>query len=250
MNSSSKLRILIVDNDPVMRLLVRETLSDDIYIIDEAESGLEALTAIGKQIPDLVLLDVRMPEMSGLEVCLEIRKRYGNSIPIIMLTGLDDVSDKVNGLDIGADDYITKPFDVEELLARIQSVLRRAQAGKGKPVTLNKSKIFFAGWLLNTINKTLTSPEGKPVDITSSEYQMLEALTKHQNTMLTRDDILAMISGREWSPLDRSADMAISKLRKKIEKDPKNPELIKTVRNKGYQLTATIEFGKIQQPEI
>ena len=110
--------------------------------------------------------------------------------------------------------------------------------------TAQKTKIFFAGWQLNIVDQTLTSPEGKSVGITSSEYQILEALTKQPSTVVSRDDILAMISGREWSPLDRSADMAISKLRKKIEKDPKNPELIKTIRNKGYQLTAEVEYNK------
>lgn len=179
--------------------------------------------------------------MSGLEVCSEIRRRHGNSIPVIMVTGLGDVSDKVNGLGIGADDYITKPFEAEELLARIQSVLRRSQSEQGQSATY-ENQLVFAGWRLNTIDQTLTSPEGSAVDITSSEYRILEALAMQPNTVVSRDKILTIISGREWSPLDRSADMAISKLRKKIEQDPKNPSLIKTVRNKGYQLTATIKY--------
>ncbi len=238
-NSSSKSRILIVDNDPVMRLLMRETLSDGNYIIEEAENGLDALASIDKQPPDIVLLDIRMPEMNGFEVCSEIRKKYDNLISVIMVTGLDDTDDKVSGLKTGADDYITKPFNGEELQARIQSVLRRSLPGQNSSITSN-NKITFANWQLNTIDQTLISPEGDLVDITSSEYQILEALTNKANTVVSRDEILAIISGREWSPLDRSADMAISKLRKKIEKDPKRPELIKTIRNKGYKLTTAV----------
>lgn len=240
-SSASKARVLIVDNDPVMRLLMREALSDNNYIIGEAKSGHDALVAIGKRAPDIVLLDIRMPKMNGFEVCSEIRKKYSYNIPIIMVTGLDDTNNKVNGLDMGADDYITKPFEAKELQARIQSVLRRASSGKSGPTSMNPNITFFAGWQLNTIKKTLTSPEGDLVDMTSSEYQVMEALTRHRDSVLTRDEILTIISEREWSPLDRSADMLISKLRKKIEIDPKNPTLIKTIRNKGYQLTAEIE---------
>lgn len=243
-SSLSKPHILIVDNDPVMRLLMREALSGSNYIIGEAESGYDALAAIDRRAPDIVLLDIRMPEMDGFEVCSEIRKKYGYKVPVIMVTGLDDVNDKVNGLETGADDYITKPFEAKELQARIQSVLRRAATSKSGSSALNANKTFFAGWQLNTIKKTLTSPEGELVDMTSSEYQVMEALTRHRDSVLTRDEILAIISEREWSPLDRSADMVISKLRKKIEEDPKNPKLIKTIRNKGYQLTAEIESSE------
>ena len=140
----------------------------------------------------------------------------------------------------GADDYITKPFEQAELLARIDTVLRRTR----HHVTNRQSKTVasFAGWKLNLINHTLSSPDGDQVELTGSEYHLLFALISNANSAITRDDILNAISGRAWSPMDRSADMAISKLRKKIEPNPHSPMLIKTIRNKGYQFTANVEY--------
>lgn len=238
----NKEQILIVEDDQRLCRLIGRYLERANYIVNIANNGHELHQRLKTDTYSLILLDIMLPGKSGLELAQEIRQ--SSDIPIIFLTAKADISDKVNGLEIGADDYITKPFEEEELLARIQSVLRRAYLQKAEPVTTNTSQIYFAGWRLNTINQTLISPEGIMVDITSSEYQVLEALTKHHNAVLSRDDILSMISGREWSPLDRSADMVISKLRKKIELDPKNPELIKTIRSKGYQLTTSIKFTK------
>ena len=228
MNSSSKLRILIVDNDPVMRLLVRETLSDDIYMIDEAGSGLEALTAIGKQIPDLVLLDVRMPEMSVLEACLEIRKRHGNSIPIIMLTGLDDVSDKVNGLDIGADDYITKPFSPRELVARLKAVLRRATPpGVDTPIEVN-------GLTLDPVGHRVTTNEGE-LTMGPTEYRLLQFFMTHQERVYTRSQLLDQVWGGNVYVEERTVDVHIRRLRKALGDG--YDSLIQTVRGAGYRFS-------------
>lgn len=235
----NKEKILVVEDDQRLCRLISRYLERANYIVNSANNGHELHQRLKTDSYNLILLDVMLPGKSGFELAQEIRQL--SDIPIIFLTAKSDVSDKVSGLEIGADDYITKPFEEEELLARIQTVLRRAAPRKSKPV--NKSKVFFAGWQLNTVDQSLTSPEGILVDITSNEYQVLKALTSHPDAVLTRDEILAMISGREWSPLDRSADMAISKLRKKIEKNSKKPGLIKTIRNKGYQLTATIEYN-------
>lgn len=235
-------KILIVEDDRRLNRLISRYLERAHFISHAAHSGDELHQHLKADNYSLILLDIMLPGKSGLELAKEIRQI--SDIPIIFLTARADISDKVSGLDIGADDYITKPFEEQELIARIHSVLRRFRKNKPAVFTVHKHKICFAGWMLNTIDQTLTSPDGQRTYITGNEYQVLEALVRRPHKVITRDDILALMSGREWCPLDRSADMAISKIRKKIEKDPKNPELIKTIRNKGYQLTADIDFYK------
>lgn len=235
----NKEKIHIIDDDRRLCRLLGRYLEHDGYEVTFATSGDE----INKQVLDssisLLLLDVMLPGKDGMTLAREVRQL--SNVPIIFLTAKADIADKVKGLEIGADDYITKPFEEEELLARVHSAIRRAKLDTFNQS--NKSIATFAGWTLNLINQTLTSSDGKQVDITSSEYRLLSALVSRPNTALTRDEILKIISGREWSPLDRSADMAIAKLRKKIERDPKKPEIIRTVRNKGYQLTAAVEYS-------
>ncbi len=234
----NKDRILVVEDDQRLRRLLARYLERGGFEVDCADSG----KSMHKQLEDgstsLILLDVMLPDKDGFTLAQEVREN--STIPIIFLTAKADIADKVSGLEIGADDYITKPFEEKELIARISTVLRRSQ-----PETLHQPKkkhAVFAGWQLNMVEQTLLSPEGLEVEITSYEYQVLSALVNKPNGAISRDEILGMIAGREWSPLDRSADMAISKLRKKIEKDPKKPSLIRTVRNKGYQLTTEVEL--------
>ena len=234
----NKERIHIVDDDRRLCRLLGRYLEHDGYEVSFDTSGEGISQKILDSSISLILLDVMLPGKDGLTLAREVREL--SNIPIIFLTAKADLSDKIKGLEIGADDYITKPFEEKELLARVHSVIRRA---KLETFNQNKSIATFAGWTLNLVNQTLTSHEGKQVDITSSEYRLLSALVSKPNTVLSRDEILKMISGREWSPLDRSADMAIAKLRKKIEQDPKKPEIIRTVRNKGYQLTAVVEYS-------
>ncbi len=234
----NKERIHIVDDDRRLCRLLGRYLEHDGYEVSFDTSGEDISQKILDSSISLILLDVMLPGKDGLTLAREVREL--SNIPIIFLTAKADLSDKIKGLELGADDYITKPFEEKELLARVHSVIRRA---KLETFNQNKSIATFAGWTLNLVNQTLTSQEGEQIDITSSEYRLLSALVSKPNTVLTRDEILKMISGREWSPLDRSADMAIAKLRKKIEQDPKRPEIIRTVRNKGYQLTAAVEFS-------
>ena len=235
----NKEKIHIVDDDRRLCRLLGRYLEHDGYEVTFATSG----DGINKRVLDssisLLLLDVMLPGKDGLTLAREVREL--SNIPIIFLTARADITDKVKGLELGADDYITKPFEEKELLARVHSVIRRAKLETFNQK--NKSIATFAGWTLNLINQTLTSREGRQIDITSSEYRLLSALVSRPNTALTRAEILKMRSGREWTPLDRSADMAIAKLRKKIEQDPKKPEIIRTVRNKGYQLTAAVEYS-------
>lgn len=234
----NKDRILVVEDDQRLRRLICRYLERGGFEVDSVGDGADMHRKLKDGSASLILLDVMLPDKDGFILAQEVR--LTSTIPIIFLTAKADVADKVSGLELGADDYITKPFEEKELLVRIQAVLRRSQ-----PETLHQPKkkhAIFAGWQLNMVEQTLVSPDGEAVEITSYEYQVLSALVNRPNGAISRDEILSMIAGREWSPLDRSADMAISKLRKKIEKDPKNPSLIRTVRNKGYQLTTEVEL--------
>lgn len=233
----SNQKILFVEDDQRLCRLLRRHLERAGYQVMSAYNGDEMHSILQQDPVDLILLDIMLPGKDGLALAREIRD--GSDIPIIFLTAKADVTDKVSGLERGADDYITKPFAEEELIARIQTVLRRSSHDMSQQ---KKPQAIFAGWRLNLIDQVLYAPDGKQVDITSYEYQVLSALVNRPNAAISRGEILKMISGREWSPLDRSADMAISKLRKKLEDNPKKPSLIRTIRNKGYQLTTTVEF--------
>lgn len=214
----SNKKILVIEDDPRLCRLLHRYLERAGYIVKCTHNGNEIHAQLLDEHVNLILLDIILPGKDGLAVAREVRDI--SDIPIIFLTAKADITDKVNGLEIGADDYITKPFAEEELLARIQTVLRRTSHNPARQS--KKSQANFAGWRLNLIDQSLFSPSGNQVDITSYEYQVLSALVSRPNAAISRDEILKMISGREWSPLDRSADMAISKLRKKLEDDPKN----------------------------
>ena len=235
----SKDKIHIIDDDRRLCRLLGRYLEHGGYDVTFATSGDDISQRIKDSSISLILLDVMLPGKDGLTLAKEVREL--SNIPIIFLSAKSDIADKITGLKIGGDDYITKPFEEKELLARIESVIRRAKLETYNQA--DKSQASFAGWNLNLINQTLSSPEGEQVDLTSSEYRLLSALVSRPNVAISRDEILKMISGREWSPLDRSADMAIAKLRKKIEQNPKKPSLIRTIRNKGYQLTAAVKYN-------
>lgn len=231
-------KILLVEDDQRLCRLLNRYLERGNYDVCYAHNGDEMHTQLQANAISLILMDIILPGKDGLTLAQEVRNF--SDIPIIFLTAKADITDKVSGLEIGADDYITKPFAEEELMARIQTVLRRSRHNPAPQI--KKSQALFSGWKLNLIDQALYAPDGSQVDITSYEYQVLSALINKPNAAISRDEILKMISGREWSPLDRSADMAISKLRKKLEDDPRKPSLIRTIRNKGYQLTTAVEF--------
>ncbi len=233
-----KAKILFVDDDQRMCRLVNRYIENHGYTMVCAHSAEDAYSYIPDDSISLILLDIMLPDKDGMTLAREIRSL--STVPIIFLTAKADIDDKVNGLEIGADDYITKPFEEKELIARIQSVLRRTNAIESQQE--KKTQAIFSGWCLDLINQTLSSPVGEQVELTSTEYHLLSNLVNRSNTTIKREEILIMLSGREWSPLDRSTDMAISKLRKKIEKNPRKPELIKTIRNKGYRLTSAVDF--------
>jgi len=232
-------RILFVDDDERLCRLVKRYVVNSGYELITAHNAADTHKLIEKDDTiSLLLLDIMLPDTDGLTLAKEIR--VYSSLPIIFLTAKADVADKVHGLEIGADDYITKPFEEKELIARIQTVLRRTALPE--PKNTNKIQANFAGWSLNMLNQTLLSPGGERVEITSTEYRLLSKLVNRPNAIIDRNEISNMLSNREWTPMDRSADMAISKLRKKIEANPSKPEIIKTIRNKGYQLTAAVDF--------
>jgi len=235
----SRTKILFIDDDQRICRLVKRYLENNQFEMLAAHTARDALKLLQDDSISLILLDIMLPDMDGLTLAQKIRQ--SSETPIIFLTAKAEIENKVIGLEIGADDYITKPFEEKELIARIQAVLRRTQS----LVTSDTGKIQanFAGWCLNLLSHTLLSPDGKPVDITSTEYRLLTKLVNRSNKTIKREEILHILSNREWSPLDRSADMAISKLRKKIEKNPRRPEIIKTIRNHGYQLTAAVHFN-------
>jgi two-component system, OmpR family, response regulator len=234
----NKGKVLIVDDDERLCRLVSRHLNNSGYSSSWVCNGEGMRRQLQQEPFALIIMDIMLPGEDGVSLVREIRGF--SEIPIIFLSAKADITDKVSGLETGADDYVTKPFEQAELLARIQSVLRRSRPAPSRQ--RKKALARFAGWQLNLVDQTLVSPEGQEVVITNSEFQLLYALISNPDEVITRDKILNVISGREWSPLDRSADMAISKLRKKIEPNPSKPVLIRTVRNRGYQLTSAVEF--------
>jgi len=238
---SAPAKVLVVDDDPrVCRLLARY-LGREGYAVSTTANGEEMHRLVAAEQPDLVILDLVMPGKDGLTLTRELRSQ--SDVPIIMLTGKTDTVDKVVGLEMGADDYVTKPFDERELLARVRSVLRRratrdkalANSGKGTVARFN-------GWELDLTAHRLTSPSGNDVHLTSHEFQLLSALVTRRNRALTRDEMLHLVGGRDWSPYDRSIDVLLGKLRKKIEEDAKNPNIIKTIRGVGYMFSAKVDW--------
>jgi DNA-binding response OmpR family regulator len=237
---SGSTSILIVDDDPRLCRTLARYFEHEGYTAHTATSGAEMRQRLAIERPNLVILDLILPDEDGFSLARELRANY--DLPIIILTGKADTVDKVVGLEIGADDYVTKPFDERELLARIRSVLRRAaKVGKGgleSPVSIAR----FAGWRLDLYSYELTSPSGEPVALTPHEFQLLAAFVKHGNRVLTREVILEQVADRNWSPDDRSVDVLVGKLRKKLEKNPQDPKLIETIRGMGYKLKAKVSF--------
>jgi DNA-binding response OmpR family regulator len=230
--------ILVVDDDPAIRELVRDYLVQHGLEVSLAASGVEMDKVLGSRHVDLVVLDLMLPDEDGLAIARRLREKL--DLPIIMLTGRKEESDRVRGLDTGADDYVTKPFSQRELLARIHAVLRRTEAKRAARRTENVRAYRFAGWELNTGLRRLKSPDGRTVELTNSEYALLVAFLRAPQRVLSRDALLE--SSRLHDDIyDRSIDVQILRLRRKIEEKPNEPALIRTERGAGYFLDVPVE---------
>ena len=226
--------VLIVDDDPSIREMLAEYLGAHGFVTAQAEDGTSMRAEIERATPDVVLLDLRLPREDGLTLARYLRERY--DVGIIMVTGAGEVVDRIVGLEVGADDYVTKPFDPRELLARLKSVLRRSQArpATDAPVDRAAQRVPFGRGRLDLASHQLFDGEGREIPITSMEFDLLRAFAEHPGKALSRDRILTLTRNREWDPYDRSIDIRIARVRRKIELDPENPQLIRTVRGVGY----------------
>lgn len=236
--------LLLVDDEATLREPLAEYLARQGFVVREAESAAAARATLNGYVPDLVLLDIMMPGEDGLSLCRHLVEARG--IPVILLTARSEAMDRIIGLEIGADDYVPKPFEPRELVARIRSVLRRA-AKDNTPAADDDHFVYrFEGWELDPLKRRLTDPEGASIAISTAEFRMLKALCDHPRQVLDRDRLLDMVQGREAHLFDRAVDNQVSRLRRKIEVDSRNPELIQTVRGGGYRLAADV--ARVSRP--
>ena len=226
-------RVLIVDDDATIRETTEDYLREQGFDVAQAGDGEEMRAAFAKAVPDLVLLDLRLPGEDGLSLTRWLRANH--QVAIIMVTGAGEVIDRVVGLEVGADDYLAKPFDLRELHARIKSVLRRGAARAGERAAAPASqKVKVGRCTLDLATHQLRDEAGAELPITGMEFDLLRIFIENANRVLSRDQLLTMTRNREWEPFDRSIDIRIARLRRKIEADPARPAAIRTVRGAGY----------------
>lgn len=239
---SEKTRILLVDDEASLRQPLADYLTKQGFDVHQAEDAAKARTRLNAARYDIALVDIMMPGEDGLSLCRHIRDK--TETPVIFLTAKGEETDRVVGLELGADDYLTKPFSPRELVARIKVVLRRFSGGPRRVESGGDQPVYeFAGWTLKTAERRLVDKDGVHVPLSTGEYELLLVLITHAGQVLSRDLLLDLTRGREAGPFDRSVDNQISRLRRKIETDPKNPELINTVWGGGYTLSA--EVGRL-----
>jgi two-component system OmpR family response regulator len=224
--------ILVVDDDREIRQLLQAYLEQNGYRVTAVGEGKAMSRVLEEQRIDLVVLDLMLPGADGLELCRNLRVK--SRIPIIMLTARGDEMDRILGLEMGADDYLPKPFNPRELLARIKVVLRRSAALPYDQPETTVRAIRFADWTLDPVARHLESAAGVVVPLSGAEYRLLKVFLEHPNRVLNRDQLLDLTQGRDADPFDRSIDVLVSRLRRRLEDDPKDPEIIKTVRGEGY----------------
>ena len=241
--------ILVVEDDLKVRALLRNVLEDDGFDVVEAGNASDALAQIRSRDLALVTLDIHLGADSGLDLAREIRAV--SPVPIVMVTGKDDVIDRVVGLEIGADDYITKPFHVREVIARIRAVLRRAQmagteTAHGGTDSSDSMVYHFDGVTAVPDRMQLLDRAGVECPLTSGDFNLLKVFLERPKRVLSRDQLMDLTGGVEWSPLDRTIDNQVARLRKKIERNPSAPQLIKTVRGVGYTFACDVEVKSVQ----
>lgn len=234
--------ILIVDDDTEICSLLGSYLEKNGFKASLANHGRQMWQVLASSRVDLIILDLMLPGEDGLTLCRNLRAK--SNIPIIMLTARSDETDCIIGLEMGADDYLSKPFSARELLARIKGVLRRTRSLPPDSLSSDTSgltKIKFASWLLDTTHRHLISDKGVVIPLSGTEYRLLLVFLSYPNHILNRDQLLDLTQGREANPFDRSIDVQISRLRARLGDDPKVPQIIKTVRNEGYVLSVAVE---------
>jgi len=231
--------ILVVDDDAETRALLQEYFGKHGFRVSAAADGKGMRAAMSAASPDVVVLDLMLPGEDGLSLCRDLRAR-GN-VPVIMLTARGEETDRIVGLELGADDYVPKPFNPRELLARVKSVLRRARSLPDNLEPEKASAFRFAGWTLDVATRNLTAPDGVVVPLSGTEFGLLRALLAHPNRVLTREQLLDLMLSREAGPFDRAIDVQVSRLRQRLREDAREPEIIKTVRGQGYVLAARVE---------
>jgi len=231
-------KVLLVDDDAKLRKLLREYLEGYGFHILTLADGLSVAKTIREESPDMIILDIMLPKRDGLEVLKEIRMEF--FVPVIMLTAKGEDADRIVGLELGADDYLPKPFNPRELLARIKAVLRRLPDRDRSKARRDENMFIEAGGLmLNKAKQTLLVKD-KEVELSSTEYKLLEALMENPNKVMSRDQLMNLARGRDFMAFDRSIDVHISKLRAKLEPDPRSPQRIKTVWGTGYMFVGTV----------
>jgi two-component system OmpR family response regulator len=230
--------ILVVDDDSQVRNLLGRFLRENGYRVTGARDGREMHETLTAAVIDLIILDLMLPGTSGIDLCRDLRT--SSSVPVIMLTAKGEDTDRIVGLEVGADDYLPKPFNPRELLARVRAALRRASMGPPREAHGGRT-VTFAGWTLDMLRREVTSPAGVVVDLSGGEYDVLIALVEHPNRILSREQLLELARNRTSNPFDRSIDVQISRIRRKLENDASAPPLIKTVRGAGYIFLPTVK---------
>ena len=231
--------ILIVDDDAEIRTLLARYLSGQAFRVQTAGSRRECEAKLATSQPDLVVLDVMLPDGSGLEICRDLRARFP-TLSIIMLTALKEDVDRIIGLEIGADDYLGKPFNPRELVARIRSVLRRSQPDSAAPATGALHRYAMAGFAVDVEMRRVLGPDGEEITLTGAEFDLLRVFLERPGRLLSRDQLLDLTQGRDRDPFDRSIDVLMSRLRRKLG-DKTEDTVFRTVRNGGYQLVLPVE---------
>ena len=231
-------RLLVVDDDVDIRSMLAEQLSKAGYVVSTAGSGGEMRRALERERVDLIVLDLNLPGEDGLTLCRNLRAR--SNTPVIMLTARSEPIDRVLGLEMGADDYLAKPFEPRELLARIRNVLRRTEALPTSLDVVSVGEAKFAGWTLDLQKRHLVDPAGRVVVLSGAEFRLLRVFVTHPNRVLTREQLVALSSGRAYESQQRAIDLQVSRLRHKLSDDQAESALIKTVRNEGYVFAAAV----------
>ena len=241
---NSALHIAVLDDEVDITQLLANYLQSHGYRVTKLHNGGSLMELMRADPPALVLLDLGLPGEDGFSIARKLREHW--RCGLVIVTGRGDSVDKVVGLEVGADDYVTKPFDLRELLARIKAVLRRMAPGESTALAnadSPRSKLRFAGWELDSASRRLTSPQGQNVAVTTSEFDLLCAFTQHAGRVLSRDFLLEQTRGREAGPFDRTIDVQVGRLRKKLEADVDDPQIIKSVRGAGYILVPPVTAG-------